>query len=83
MPSDLDPRPSRRAVASTSKPRATVAPGASPINSWISARRKTGAEKEAIKRGGIPEEWIYAILDQIRVAPFRPAEPRSAIAGPE
>jgi hypothetical protein len=31
------------------------------------------------------QHWtrLYAILDQVTVVPFRPAEPRSAIAGPE
>jgi hypothetical protein len=33
--------------------------------------------------GEQPWRRLYAILDQTAVVPFRPAEPRSAAAGPE
>ena len=33
--------------------------------------------------GDLPWRRLYAILDEVTVVPFRPAEPRSAIAGPE
>jgi hypothetical protein len=33
--------------------------------------------------GDQPWRRLYAILDQVTVVPFRPAEPRSVIAGPE
>jgi quercetin dioxygenase-like cupin family protein len=41
-----------------------------------------GTGHDWVLLGDQPWRRLYAILDQVTVVPFRPAEPRSAVAGP-